>query len=84
LVLKTAVIAVGTLISWLPATILQILVLNGDMEPPHSLSILTAVGFGLSGFWNSGSFLMDFVVEYLNLQKQAAAGLSQTQSHILS
>ncbi|ORY43283.1 hypothetical protein BCR33DRAFT_766528 [Rhizoclosmatium globosum] len=84
LVLKTAAIAVGTLISWLPATILQILVLNGNAEPPHSLSILTAVGFGLSGFWNSGSFLMDFVVEHLNLQKQSAAGIGQTQSHILS
>ncbi|KAI9341710.1 hypothetical protein BDR26DRAFT_918272 [Obelidium mucronatum] len=64
LILKSSIITIGFIISWTPATASRILSLVPGAVVPEWLSILMAVGFALSGLWNSGAFLIGLIWDY--------------------
>ncbi|ORY43282.1 hypothetical protein BCR33DRAFT_717526 [Rhizoclosmatium globosum] len=64
LIAKTFVVSVGCFISWLPPTVVRILLLIPGTQVPFWLSYLTGVGFAMSGLFNSAGFLVGILWDH--------------------
>ncbi|ORY22747.1 hypothetical protein BCR33DRAFT_149984 [Rhizoclosmatium globosum] len=63
LITKTFIVSVGCLISWIPATAVRVLLIIPGSKVPFWLSYLMALGFSLSGLFNSTAFLVGILWE---------------------
>ncbi|KAJ3237994.1 hypothetical protein HDU81_008602 [Chytriomyces hyalinus] len=58
LLVKAGVMALGFVVSWVPASTGRVLALFPSVTAPYWLTILTAVGLSSCGLWNSGVFFL--------------------------
>ncbi|ORY47002.1 hypothetical protein BCR33DRAFT_849013 [Rhizoclosmatium globosum] len=59
LIFRTAIVTLGYLVSWTPATVVRIIALYGG-KASFLANVLIALGFSAAGLWNSGTFFVSW------------------------
>ncbi|TPX55215.1 hypothetical protein CcCBS67573_g09492 [Chytriomyces confervae] len=82
LLVKAGVMALGFVVSWVPASTGQVLALFPSVTAPFWLTILTRVGLSSCGLWNSGIFFLTWFLPTFSKFYSTQVGNGLLSTHL--